>query len=899
MAISCRIIVAIIVCHCSRSKGQQNESADENNNRSEDEVHSTVTNSDSHKSPGGSRIGSGVVNTGDSCDTHLQPARKKVARSRNRGGKKKKTAKPEREDLEATPAEGVKKNRPQGSSDRRSTRIAKNVQSNKTKSKSSNPKQGNGNANLRVATVGDPDRSSDHKEENARSKTKRIAADRKTKGKREQKQFRGNDDEFQRNNVGMQPRNLSKTKAVGKRKAFSNQDGRRSARSGRVNSVKSGSNGVRSSGNAEGSDSRIANRLQSSPVGSDGETAVTSTSLQDESSGTQEDILPTVLDHVSKTKIAVFDHLLEVLRKCPGQDTATLDNAITFFMGLNVGHLSAMLGKSTARDSIEELGTLDKAVLGRYRDAAVHVEENNQGPRPDPDSSAAPPQPPNISQCGGRADKMNLSEAAETLVSIKSNPVSRQDSSNPSSAPANELTNDGAENQPKPPDQPLATQLLDTAPFFIPGPMQGIAPGEVLHNSSTQLSPLSPLPSLGLQQPAVFPQLPLGPLMGAVPQFAMGTNTFAPLGQFFTQSSCNPLGAITTSISVTTAPSTVTSRAPAMSVPALLFGGQQSLLSFPPMPVTSSSGASVSSSFGAQGNTLPALPPLPLKGMEEVIGNVGVNSPSVMWNVKPSPVVYLASPQTLGGVPRNLVTGVTQKTQGIPIGNESNALPPGLASMAQNLDPSLKLPSVAPAVPATSVQRPILPREHVTSAAPTLPALKPATQVASGTGVLTANNNAGHSGSIRHAVSSTSSTPSQPVSSLGVTTGSATSAALLTAKQAVKRFVRERTRSAEQRREGGLPGLDDAQPPCQIETPLNARGGNANTQQAGPSMNPDFNLQQAATTLLSIAVPEGTDMAEGDDSPEEPEEEVVFTSKGMFRVGDVDVDPQYNSIGKG
>ena len=68
----------------------------------------------------------------------------------------------------------------------------------------------------------------------------------------------------------------------------------------------------------------------------------------------------------------------------------------------------------------------------------------------------------------------------------------------------------------------------------------------------------------------------------------------------------------------------------------------------------------------------------------------------------------------------------------------------------------------------------------------------------------------------------------------------------------------------------------------------------------------DFNLHQAASALLSISSQDGLDTAdtlqaggEGDDSLDEHDDEVVFTSKGVFRVGDVDVDPKYNRIGRG
>ena len=63
-----------------------------------------------------------------------------------------------------------------------------------------------------------------------------------------------------------------------------------------------------------------------------------------------------------------------------------------------------------------------------------------------------------------------------------------------------------------------------------------------------------------------------------------------------------------------------------------------------------------------------------------------------------------------------------------------------------------------------------------------------------------------------------------------------------------------------------------------------------------------FNLEQTASALLSIGKtesPEGKTTSQGDDNQDGQNEKVVFTSKGMFRVGDVEVDRQYNRISGG
>ena len=331
---------------------------------------------------------------------------------------------------------------------------------------------------------------------------------------------------------------------------------------------------------------------------------------------------------------------------------------------------------------------------------------------------------------------------------------------------------------------------------------------------------------------------------------------------------------------------------------------------------------------------------LPLKSMEEIVGNVGqtgVPQP-VGWSFQKSqtPVVYLASPQTLGGVPRNIVPA-TQSTSSVPLGQE-NMYKPVSAKITTGK------PELVPAAArisgtqggtlsqgqtglATVGKRPILPREQgatavglpETRATHRLPPVVP--QV---TNPIPA--------SVQTPVSSSTLVPAQQrvvAASMTSFQSTTTPTTTLSAKQAVKNLVRERTKSAELKRQDSSgstssrsvdttepaeagqrsPSLSPLQPRRVSESACDVTSiastvdltalQSASYQGTRPN---EFNLEQAASALLSIGKtesPEGNTTSQGDDNQDGQDEKVVFTSKGMFRVGDVEVDPQYNRIGRG
>lgn len=314
--------------------------------------------------------------------------------------------------------------------------------------------------------------------------------------------------------------------------------------------------------------------------------------------------------------------------------------------------------------------------------------------------------------------------------------------------------------------------------------------------------------------------------------------------------------------------------------------------------------------------------PLPLKGMEEVIGNVGSNVPQpIVWNIK-SPVVFLGSPQNLGGVPRNLVASPNTNQSCASL--EQGGYPP-VAPRPVSKSDALRASQGA----VSSVQnmltlggRPILPRtqqgdeskrmavpQSGLPLAPQYQTLNPSnpyqttTTLQALTQVTSVNPKKTNLMSVNIPTSTLMGSFLQqnvhnnpPTDSLSPTT--------VSAKQAVKKLVHERTKSAELKKEGGGSSMSHPTIKQRPILPLPPKEPSAVsvTTSESISRSSEFNLEQAATALLSIGVPDGIEiigLKQSSSDPTKDDEDVVFTSKGMFRVGDVDVDPQYNRIGRG
>jgi hypothetical protein len=350
------------------------------------------------------------------------------------------------------------------------------------------------------------------------------------------------------------------------------------------------------------------------------------------------------------------------------------------------------------------------------------------------------------------------------------------------------------------------------------------------------------------------------------------------------------------------------------------------------------------------------LPQQPLKGMEEVVGNVGSNVPPIVWSLK-SPVVFLGSPQNLGGVPRNLMA--TSGNQGVNVApnKEQVGYPPVAPRPVSNTD-ALNVgtrmnPGAVSSVPAANVLtlggRPILPRTQPRSTEDPnnkrQQSITPQSSLAfvpqqanlGGAGMIPVQSTTsaliGHGAATTQVTSALNSNRTTLVSvsqpgttpqintSLGnivsqsvpeSTSGDCASPNTVTAKQAVKKLVHERTKTAELKREASCSGNPQSStklkkilpsPPKPSETTTSS----STTIKDNPdnaSRNSEFNLEQAATALLSIGVPDGSEIiglksCMAENSKDDHEEDVVFTSKGMFKVGDVEVDPHYNRIVRG
>lgn len=343
-----------------------------------------------------------------------------------------------------------------------------------------------------------------------------------------------------------------------------------------------------------------------------------------------------------------------------------------------------------------------------------------------------------------------------------------------------------------------------------------------------------------------------------------------------------------------------------------------------PMPITETSQKQITQTVTQP--VTQAKSQLPLKSMEEIVGNVGQAGipPSVGWSFPKSqaPVVYLASPQTLGAVPRSIVPPA-QGRVGVHVDHENTYKP--VSSKVTTTKPDIApAPGISRVIQGATLQsglntmgkRPILPREQGTSgivqpeiiAAHRLPPV-----------VSLATNKVPSSMSTHVSMSNLVPSQQKAVSAnMSFTT-------TVSAKQAVKKLVRERTKSAELKRQdsfgsvGGRPsvsadtgqGIEIMINPQRPSMQTSLSGDGAITTVDASAIQPpkyqntrpnEFNVEQAASALLSIGKtesPEGNVTSQGDDIQDGQDEKVVFTSKGMFRVGDVEVDPQYNRIGRG
>lgn len=682
-----------------------------------------------------------------------------------------------------------------------------------------------------------------------------------------------------------------------------------------------------------------------------------------------------------KRKIEAFDHLFSELKKCPGFSKITVSSAAETLLKLTADKLKIMLPSMSPKKSkpgmdIDKLAT-DKLRPSSKAKTSCTLSERKRR-HTDSEKSSSVSSAIDTSSClsspkktvPARGEEAKLSQAAEALVSFRANPtILRQEKTEAEVWPGQSTDKDlvNASTQKK----SGATQSS-----VVKLPLETVTSAEALTVSNVIDSVNDPLQG----QVASQPRSTL--MQGALNQtMRFPTRSEADMQQIASvQQSMVNLNQVTSQLnSATTVPTPVihtvstprTASLPTSGMNSIMMspvGVQniQALLCRPTQPSTLQTSVAQTPvpPLSAGGNNQQLQPQQPLKGMENVVSCVGSRTATnLLWNIKPAtaPVVYLTSPQTLSGVrARNLIpqseghiplplTAGIGKVQSVGITKTS------LSSTSSGLLNLGKVTFVNQAVPLSVAtvtgQRPILPREQrLPSLLPSVPQTASQMPVTTVVGPIPHNIPPVPVGSIPVQFSSlgvnTSLSAQQttnsnvvmqaPVPEVTITQATVTQAPLVqvacvtttqptnltpvSAKQAVKKFVHERTKSAELKRSSSLNSLISNE--CITSTAVPERPQTSTiippSSQECQSMDQsekegishqsmEFNLHQAASALLSISSQDVLDtmnaaqpgVGEGEDSMDEHDDEVVFTSKGVFRVGDVDVDPKYNRIGRG
>lgn len=666
-----------------------------------------------------------------------------------------------------------------------------------------------------------------------------------------------------------------------------------------------------------------------------------------------------------KRKIEVFDHLFSELKKCPGFRKITVSSGADILLKLTTEKLKGVLPLSkmskTNASQIKAYGEKMLSSSSSNNEASCTLSESTrmhtEGKElllaaSDKSSTRCDLQDTTVAR---RGEEAKLSQAAEALVSFRAGiPLAPdRDTSNSnsemvfsSSQPVPEFIRHTVVSTKEAVSQAFDSFYVNTSTqnkFVVSAPqltplLQGMLQSSVgfppniepnlTQGSSTQQEKVMPHENLAPAFPSVLSPIATETRTESLPKPVMSSIMMNPLGaQNLPTLFCQP-----------TQPSNI----------------QTSLAAqMPVLPLGSSSAN-------------PQLrPQQPLKGMEDVVSCVGSQTVnSLLWNIKPAPVVYLTSPQMLSGVrARNLIpqseghvplsfSGGVPKVQSVGLTKTS------LTSASSNMLTLGRVTGVNQTAPINNVnasgQRPILPRElRMPSLLPSVPQTasqlpvstlvgpihhsSPPVQVGGmslqfnslggttshGTGQPLGSTIVSQALMTPAAVTSITQSPvtQAPFMEVGcnptgqVPVESATAVSPVSAKQAVKRFVRERTKSAELKQTNSMNNIATQESVISsisgVEMP-DASGTPAPVTQVGQLLAPtqkmanpstEFNLQQAASALLSIstqdAIETTTIAGDVEDSQDDHDDEVTLTKKGVFRVGDVDVDPKYNRIGRG
>lgn len=680
--------------------------------------------------------------------------------------------------------------------------------------------------------------------------------------------------------------------------------------------------------------------------------------------------------NVVNRKVEVFDHLFCELKKCPGHSKVTVSSAAELLLRLTADKLKSLLHASTSKNL--QSGTVDDNLKKSSPAKAQSTVSLSRPKRQRTESEKSLSQSSEVSSgsflsspsksASGQAEKVKLSQAAEALVSFRANPTilrqERVEGDLRLPIPAVKVTaTKNLEKKSSSPSKEIGCNPLDRTaessmhvltttnePKASQSSVNAISTTSQ-SQATTQLS-LSPAIHGTLQQTVGFPSIET-----SLQQVATVQQNLMNLSQLTSQ--LNPVSAVPVPLNPKARvhgaeKSRLMNQTGMQNVQGLFCQPTQ-----PPNIQTSVAIQTPVTTLTACGSNQQLQPQQPLKGMEDVVSCVGSRSTTnMLWNIKPAtpPVVYLTSPQSLSGVrarhiiPQNeghrplpFTTGMAKvHTAGIPKAPLNSVSTCGVMTLGK-----VTVVNQAASLPTTQAvnmtcQRPILPREQ------RLPSLFTSMQQgASQLPVTTISGQISHSfppvciGSmpvqfggihVTSALTSLSNVMTQaPISQSPpievpvmqtpvVTTGQITATTSpVNAKQAVKKFVHQRTKSAELRRSESLtnillnepvasPSVAE-QPEVSIASTCSSQSDQAQVQpeNKSTSITSEFNVQQAASALLSISSQDGLDTVdtsqpgggEGEDSLDEHDDEVVFTSKGVFRVGDVDVDPKYNRIGIG
>ena len=678
---------------------------------------------------------------------------------------------------------------------------------------------------------------------------------------------------------------------------------------------------------------------------------------------------------LSAKKIDVFDHLFCELKKCPGFSKVTVSSAADLFLKLTADKLTILVhglaSKSPKRKAAASKLAGDNVLPSPEKPRASSAVSEPKRMRTNSEQSLSPSS--STEKTGsGKSEQVKLSQAAEALVSFRTNPTilrqEKTEADNPSAGSSDVVTTKTGINAEKNSTRKESfttdkvfdanMQILTTA-----NEVRASQPSNSSYVSApSQSQPTSQLQSsLVVQEPLHQPFRLPATIEASLQQVASVPHNLMNLSQFTSQLSAVPTAVppqisprLTTPSSLNPSSAIMNSRmmnpAEVQNVPALFCRPTQ------PRNIQASMAVqSAAPSLPPSSNNPQAQPQQPLKGMEDVVSCVGSRTTAnLLWNIKPAaPVVYLTSPQTLSGVrarnyipqseghsPVPLTTGMASvQSLGIPKVS-MNSTSSSVLTLGKVTLVSQAVPLSTSQVVSMSSQRPILPCEQRTQpvfpggnqSAPQLPVTTIMGQIASNLQPIRPGNmSVPFSGLAATSPLNLRQTPAMVVTQAPhvtttvqstMTVSSAVTIAPVSAKQAVKKFVHERTKSAELKRTSSLNNLLLNEPAASttvaaiisqsgniMSSGFSQSQGNQPVDQVekqSAAKQLDFNLHQAASALLSISSQEGLDTAdslqaggEGEDSLDEHDDEVVFTSKGVFRVGDVDVDPKYNRIGRG